>query len=194
MKIICVENTITEKQDEGIPFIIKPETSLIQSNLPFFIPDYTTEITCSITFVLRICKIGKHIQEKFASAYYDQIAAGIDFTAEDVLRKKLHSNLPTSEARVFDGSCNVGKFTRTELINKETFNIKLLINETPVQQQNLSNLPYTFEEIISYVSQFTMLKIGDYIFTGFVGKTQIATEDVLEAFIDNDKLLQFKIK
>lgn len=203
MKIICIGRNYIEHAKElnnPVPtepvFFMKPESSIIRNNFPFFYPEFSKEIHYESEIVLHICKVGKHIQEKFAHTYYDAIGVGIDFTARDIQQKCKEKGLPWEKAKAFDGSAPISEFMPKESFeNLNDLNIKLDINGTTVQDGTSKDMIFTFDKIISYVSQFVTFKIGDMIFTGTpagVGPVQI--NDRLEVYLENRKMMDFKVK
>ena len=203
MKIICVGRNYAEHAKElnnELPtepvLFMKPKNALLQNNHPFYYPDFTDNLHYECELVLRVCKNGKHIQEKFADKYYDAISVGIDFTARDLQDKQKAKGLPWEIAKAFDNSAVVGKFmpVATET-DKKDINFCLYKNKQIVQQGNTKDLIFTFDFLLSYISKFFTLNIGDLIFTGTpagVGPVEIG--DTLEAFIENDSLLEFMVK
>lgn len=203
MKIICVGRNYAaharelknEVPTEPVIFM-KPKTALLSGNQPFYYPDFTKDLHYECELVLRICKNGKHIQEKFAARYYNQITVGIDFTARDLQQKQKEKGLPWEIAKAFDGAAVVGTFIDiTPEMNKGDVNFCLYKNKQVAQQGNTKDLLFSFDFLIAYVSRFFTLNIGDLIFTGTpegVGPVQVG--DKLEAFIENDSLLEFSIK
>ena len=203
MKIICVGRNYLEHINElnntpgsEILFFLKPETSIPIKNQPFFIPDFSNNIHHEIEIVLKINKTGKHIRKEFADKYFNEITVGVDFTARDVKNKLKNKNEPWEKAKAFDGSAPVGIFVdKNKFADISNINFKLLINNKIKQAGNTSNMIYDFKSIISYVSKFITLKKGDLIFTGTpVGVGQVNKNDLLEGFIEEDKVLEIKIK
>ncbi len=203
MKIICIGRNYIEHAKElnnPVPtepvFFMKPESSIIRNNFPFFYPEFSKEIHHEAEIVLHICKVGKHIQEKFAHTYYDAIGVGIDFTARDIQQKCKEKGLPWEKAKAFDGSAPISEFIPKESFeNLNDLNIKLDINGTTVQDGSSKDMIFSFDKVISYVSQFITFKIGDMIFTGTpagVGPVQI--NDRLEVYLDGKKMMDFKVK
>ena len=203
MKIICIGRNYIEHAKElnnPVPtepvFFMKPESSIIRNNFPFFYPEFSKEIHHEAEIVLHICKVGKHIQEKFAHTYYDAIGVGIDFTARDIQQKCKEKGLPWDKAKAFDGSAPISEFIPKESFeNLNDLNIKLDINGTTVQDGSSKDMIFSFDKVISYVSQFITFKIGDMIFTGTpagVGPVQI--NDRLEVYLDGKKMMDFKVK
>ncbi len=203
MKIICIGRNYVEHAQElnnPVPadpvFFIKPETALIRAGMPFFYPDFSNDIHYEVELVLHICKVGKHIQEKFAHTYYDKIGIGIDFTARDVQKICKEKGLPWEVAKAFDGSAPVSKFLpKEEFADLYDINFSLAKNDQLVQQGNSGMMIFNFEKIIAYVSRFVTLKMGDFIFTGTpAGVGSVVKEDNLKAFIGDKRMLDIKIK
>lgn len=203
MKIICIGRNYVEHAKElnnplpEVPiFFMKPDSSLLQKNSPFFYPSFSTEIQYETEIVIKIKKVGKHIQENFAHTYFDEIGLGIDLTARDLQNICKKKGLPWEISKGFDGSAPLSKFVhKKKFADINNLNFSLKINGEERQKGNTKNMIFSFDHIISYVSQFITLKIGDIIFTGTpqgVGKIKIY--DHLEAFIENDKMLDLFIK
>lgn len=203
MKIICVGRNYADHAKElknEVPtepvIFMKPKNALLQNNHPFYYPEFTDNLHYECELVLRICKNGKHIQEKFADKYYDHLGIGIDFTARDLQDKQKQKGLPWEIAKAFDNSAVVGQFIPiTPELDKKDINFCLYKNKELVQQGNTKDLLFTFDFLVAYISKFFTLNIGDLIFTGTpagVGPVEIG--DTLEAFIENDSLLEFMIK
>jgi acylpyruvate hydrolase len=203
MKIICVGRNYTEHAkelnnpvpDEPVIFM-KPDTALLQKRLPFFLPSFSSEIHHEVELVIRIGRLGKNIDEKFAHKYYDEITVGIDFTARDIQNKCKTKSLPWELAKAFDGSAPVGKFIAKDSIpDLKNLNFHLDINGTTVQKGNSRDQIFYFDKLISFVSKYFTLKIGDLIFTGTpAGVGPVKTGDHLKAFIEDKKLLELDIK
>ncbi len=203
MKIICIGRNYIEHAHElnnPVPaepvFFMKPETALIRAGLPFFYPDFSKDVHFEVELVLHICKLGKHINEKFAHTYYDKIGIGIDFTARDVQSICKQKGLPWEIAKAFDGSAPVSKFIpKKNFTDLYDINFSLQKNNETVQKGNSGMMIFNYEKIITYVSRFTTLKIGDLIFTGTpAGVGPVAIDDNLKAYIEDTKLLDLKIK
>jgi 2-keto-4-pentenoate hydratase/2-oxohepta-3-ene-1,7-dioic acid hydratase in catechol pathway len=203
MKIICVGRNYAEHAKElnnEVPtepvLFMKPKNALLQNNHPFYYPDFTDNLHYECELVLRVCKNGKHIQEKFADKYYNEISVGIDFTARDLQDKQKTKGLPWEIAKSFDNSAVVGKFIPlTPETDKKDINFCLYKNKEIVQQGNTRHLIFTFDFLLAYISKFFTLNIGDLIFTGTpVGVGPVEIGDNLEAFIENDSLLEFMVK
>lgn len=177
-------------------FFMKPDTALILNNKPFYLPDWSEEIHYEVEFVIKIGRLGKNIDVQFAHRYYNECTVGIDFTARDLQRKCRKEGKPWEIAKAFDGSAVLGKFVKTDkFTNLQSVNIRLEKNGQTVQQGNTSDMLFSLDFIISYVSRFITLKIGDLIYTGTppgVGAIQIG--DSLEAYLEEEKLLSVDIK
>jgi len=203
MKIICIgrnyANHIAELQnerpDEPVIFL-KPDSAVLPDKAPFVIPDFSSDIHHEIEVIVKINKLGKYIDPKFAHKYYDEIGLGIDFTARDVQNKLKEKGLPWEKAKAFDGSAIIGDFLpKNEFSSTENITFELTNNGQTVQKGNTANMLWKIDEIIAYVSQFFTLKKGDIIFTGTPeGVAKVAPNDVLEGFIENKKVLRLQIK
>lgn len=185
----------SEIPDEPV-FFLKPDTALLTDNKPFFLPEFSTDIHYECEIVLKINRLGKYIDEKFAHKYYDELTVGIDFTARDIQKVHKIKGLPWEKAKGFDGSAPVGRFvSKKTLPGMNNLNFHLNLNGTTVQKGNTEDMIFSFDKIISFVSQFITLKMGDLIFTGTpVGVGPVKIGDKLEAFLENEKLLEFRVK
>jgi len=204
MKIICIGRNYAEHAAElknEIPaepvIFLKPETALLPKNHPFIYPDHTKDLHFEVELVIRINKLGKHIHEQFAHKYYSEIGIGIDFTARDVQTACKNKGLPWEKAKSFDHSAPMGRkfIPISELPDREAIKFELIKNGKLVQSGNSKDMIFNFDSIISYVSKYFTLKIGDLIMTGTpkgVGPCMIG--DKLEAFIEGDKLLEINVK
>jgi acylpyruvate hydrolase len=203
MKVICIGRNYLDHVRElnsplpSVPvFFLKPDTSVVTRNRPFFYPGFSKEIHYEAELVLKICKVGKNIQEKFASSYYDQIGIGIDFTARDLQDECKKKGLPWLISKGFDQAAPLGKFLpKSSFPDLRNINFHLDINGNTVQKGNSGDMIFPFDELISYVSKFITLKMGDLVFTGTpfgVGPVKIG--DRLEAFIEGEKLLKCDVK
>lgn len=204
MKIICIGRNYTEHARElnnPLPtepvFFLKPDTALLIRNRPFYYPDFSADIHYETELVLKICKVGKSIPEKYAGDFYDQIGLGIDFTARDLQQKCKEKGLPWEIAKGFDHSAPISP----EFLPKESFpdpnniSFHLHLNKTKVQQGNSGDMIFSFEKIISYVSHFITLRTGDLIFTGTpAGVGPVKIGDQLEAFLEGRLMLTCSIK
>ncbi|MBC35133.1 MAG: 2-hydroxyhepta-2,4-diene-1,7-dioate isomerase [Bacteroidetes bacterium] len=203
MKIICIGRNYVEHAKElnnplpEVPiFFLKPETALLQKKQPFFYPEFSEDIHYETEIVLKIKKVGKHIQEKFAHTYYDEIGLGIDLTARDLQSNCKKKGLPWEIAKGFDGSAPLGKFiNKSEFENINDLRFSLKVNGEIRQDGNTKDMIFSFDKIIAYVSQFLTLKIGDLIFTGTPeGVGPIKIGDHFEAFIEDKRMLEIDIK
>jgi 2-keto-4-pentenoate hydratase/2-oxohepta-3-ene-1,7-dioic acid hydratase in catechol pathway len=203
MKIICIGRNYTkhieelqnEKPQEPVVFL-KPDSAIVLKQHPFVIPDFTDDIHHEIEIIVRINKVGKHIDAKFAHKYYDEISVGIDFTARSVQDKLKDKGLPWEKAKAFDGSAVVGDFLpKTQFGSLENLTFELTNNGKSVQLGNTSHMLWKIDELIAYVSQFFTLKIGDILFTGTPeGVAAVQPNDVLEGFLEGNKLFKIQIK
>jgi 2-keto-4-pentenoate hydratase/2-oxohepta-3-ene-1,7-dioic acid hydratase in catechol pathway len=203
MKIICIgrnyaahiEELKNEKPGQPVVFL-KPDTALLKGGAPFFYPDFSTNIHHEIELVLKISKEGKYIQPQFAHRYFDEIGLGIDFTARDLQDQCKAKGLPWEIAKAFNGSAPIGDFKSvTEFSDLKNIDFHLEINGEVKQKGNTSLMLFDFATIISYVSQFFMLKKGDLIYTGTPsGVGPVQTGDQLIGFIGNEKMLHVEVK
>ena len=203
MKIICIgrnyadhiEELNNERPDDPVIFA-KPETAVPRKGEPFFYPDFSQDIHHEVEIVLKISKIGKNIEERFAHKYYDEIGVGIDFTARDVQSKLKAKGLPWELAKAFDRSAPVSDFMpKTEFSDLQNLNFRLDINDQTRQNGNTSFMLFKMDYIIAFVSRYFTLKKGDLIFTGTpkgVGPVQIG--DRLTAYIEDRKMLELEVK
>ncbi len=204
MKIICVGKNYevpageagTEVQNEPVVFT-KPDSALLRNNDPFYIPEWTSEVFYEIELVIRINRIGKNIEEKFAHRYYDEIGLGIDFTANDVLQQLKEKGLPWEKAKAFDQSAVLSSTFLPKSIFPDVDSIfyKLDINGDTAQEGDSGLMAFSFEELIAYISKYMTLKIGDLIFTGTPAGTGLVNiGDHIEGYLENKKLLDFMVK
>ena len=200
MKIICIENNYQAKnikQDIEEPlFFIKPESSLIRNRQPFFIPDFTKKIIPKINIVLKISKLGKHIHERFANKYFDEIGIGIDLEANDILNKCKANGLPWESAKAYDSSASLSNFVlKTDFNNLSDISFSMFKNGNCICKANTSEMLFSFDKIISHVSKYVMIKMGDYILTGSPDIYEsIDINDKLECFIIDKKVLSLNVK
>ena len=192
MKIICIGRNYSdhikelsnERPKEPVVFI-KPDSSIIAKNQNFIIPAFSDEIHHEVELVVKINKVGKYIDESFSNKYYNQIGLGIDFTARDIQNKLKEKGHPWEKSKAFDNSCMVGDFINVEEIeNISNINFELKKNSSIVQSGNSSNMMWKIDEIISYVSQYFTLKIGDLIFTGTPSGVSLNPETKIDLIID----------
>jgi len=201
MKIICIGRNYADHAKElgnEVPespvIFCKPDTALLKNEEPFYHPDFSNEIQHELELVIRIQKMGKKIQKQFAHLYYNEISVGLDFTARDKQNELKQKSLPWELAKAFDGSACIGKFIPFQNhANGIEFSLKK--NGELIQAGNSNLMLHSIDEIISFVSQFFTLKVGDLIYTGTpagVGKVNIG--DTLEAWIGEEKLLHCEVK
>ena len=203
MKLICIGRNYTEhikelqneKPTDPVIFL-KADSSILAKKQPFFIPDFSDDIHYEVEILVRINKLGKHIDRKFADKYYDEIGLGIDFTARDVQSYLKSKGLPWEKAKSFDGSAVIGNWlNKKEFEDINNINFSLEKNGILVQQGNTSYMLWKIDEIIEYVSKYFTLKIGDIIFTGTpAGVGKVEPEDVLTGFIEDKQMLSVTIK
>ena len=185
----------TFESEEPVLFM-KPDTALLKDGKPFMLPDFSKEMHYETEIVVKINRLGKNISERFAHRYYDEITVGIDFTARDLQKKLKERGLPWEISKSFDNSAAIGKFiSKSEIEEIQNVNFHLDINGKTVQQGNTEEMIYSVDKIISYISSFFTVKIGDLIFTGTPsGIGPVAINDHLQGYIEDRKLLDFKIK
>ncbi|MGC4103103.1 fumarylacetoacetate hydrolase family protein [Ferruginibacter sp.] len=203
MKIICVGRNYADHAKElgnDIPeepvIFMKPKSALLQSHTPFYYPEFSNELHYECELVLRVCKNGKYIQERHASNYYNGITVGIDFTARDIQDELKKKGLPWEKAKAFDNSAAVGKFVDvTPALNRKNINFTFYKNKELVQTGNSGNMIFSIDSLISHISNYFSLNIGDLIFTGTpAGVGECVVGDVLEAFLEKDNLLTVEVK
>lgn len=200
MKIICIGRNYAAHAKEmkaDLPtepvFFMKPDTALLKE-VDFYLPDFTTELHHEIELVLKISKAGKHIEEKFAHTYYQEIGLGIDFTARDLQQKCKEKGLPWEIAKAFDNSAPIGKFISKNKLNQQEIGFELNVNGVTKQVGTSADLIFSFDQLISYVSRFVSLKTGDLIYTGTpegVGPVKIG--DKLEGFLNGECFLKLNV-
>lgn len=191
-----IQELSNERPDEPVIFT-KPDTALLRNNAPFYYPAFSRDIHYEAELILRICKEGKNIDEKFAHKYFDALTIGVDFTARDLQQKAKEKGLPWDIAKGFNGSAPVAeKFIPVEEFKDlKNINFSLKVNGELKQQGNTSFMLFSFDYIISYLSKFFTLRTGDLIFTGTPkGVGPVKVGDVLSASIENEELLEFEIK
>ncbi|OEY72655.1 fumarylacetoacetate hydrolase family protein [Salegentibacter salarius] len=204
MKIICIGRNYTdhiselqnEKPEDPVIFL-KPDTSILLKKQPFFIPDFSEEVHYEVEVLVKIKKVGKHIQEKFAHKYYDEIGLGIDFTARDLQQKLKEKGLPWEKAKAFDGAAVIGEkwLAKDSVADINMLNFSLENNGETVQKGNTEFMLWKIDELIAYVSQFFTLKIGDIIFTGTpAGVGKVSAEDRLTGFIEDKQIFSIQTK
>ncbi|WP_295720928.1 fumarylacetoacetate hydrolase family protein [Mucilaginibacter sp.] len=203
MKIIAIGRNYAEHAKElnnpvpTVPVIfMKPDTAILKDNKPFYHPDFSEDIHHEIEIVLKVSKEGKHIGEKFAGSYYEEIGLGIDFTARDIQNRHKEKGLPWELAKAFDGSAPISAFVpKTKFANIYDINFKLDVSGETRQEGNTGNLLFSFESIIAFVSKYVTLKKGDLIFTGTpAGVSKVKVGDRLEGYLEGEKMLDFYVK
>lgn len=203
MKIICIGRNYAshikelnnERPDEPVIFL-KPDTAVLPKQFPFVIPEFSDDVHHEVEVLVKISKVGKYIDSKFAHKYYDEIGLGIDFTARDLQAKLKEKGLPWEKAKAFDGSAVVGDFvSKTEFASLQDINFELINNNLTVQKGNTANMLWHIDEIIAYVSQYFTLKTGDIIFTGTPeGVARVNPGDLLEGHLEGKKLFSIQVK
>ncbi len=203
MKIFCVGRNYVahaKELDNEIPdepvIFMKPKSALLQPHTPFYYPEFTNELHYECELVLRISKNGKYIQDKFANKYYDAVTVGIDFTARDIQNELKEKGLPWEKAKAWDNSAAIGKWiVLSNIKSKKDINFCLYKNKELVQQSNANLMIHNFDKIVSYISTFFSVNIGDLIFTGTpAGVGEAVVGDELEGFIEDESLLQLEVK
>lgn len=203
MKLICIGRNYTahieelenEKPSDPVIFI-KPDTAILLKKQPFFIPDFSNNVHHEVEVLVKINRVGKYIDKKFAHKYYDQIGLGIDFTARDVQSDLKAKGLPWEKAKSFDGAAVVGNWIdKSEVSNVNDVNFSLYKNNEIVQEGNTGMMLWKIDEIIEYVSKYFTLKIGDIIFTGTpAGVGKVDVNDKLKGFIGEQELFSITVK
>jgi 2-keto-4-pentenoate hydratase/2-oxohepta-3-ene-1,7-dioic acid hydratase in catechol pathway len=203
MKLICIGRNYTdhikelenEKPTDPVVFL-KPDTAILLKKQPFFIPDFSNDVHHEVEVLVKIKKVGKHIDKKFAHKYYDEIGLGIDFTARDLQEQLKAKGLPWEKAKGFDGAAVIGNWLpKTNFKNVEDINFSLKKNDDIVQSSNTKLMLWKIDELIEYVSKYFTLKIGDIIFTGTpAGVGKVFANDELIGYIEDEELFSIKIK
>lgn len=202
MKIICIGRNYAkhikeldnERPTEPVVFL-KPDSAILPKKMPFFIPSWSNEIHYEVEILVKINRVGKYIDSKFAHKYYDEIGLGIDFTDRELQSKLKAKGLPWEKAKAFDGSAVIGKFYNKLDFDLENLSFQLYKNEEIVQDGNTKNMLWKIDELIAYVSQFFTLKKGDVIFTGTPeGVGSVNKNDILIGKIENQEVFNIKIK
>jgi acylpyruvate hydrolase len=201
MKIICIGRNYAlhaQEMKAEVPqepvFFMKPDTALLRENV-FYIPEFTSDLHHEIELVLRISRAGKHIEKKFAHKYYEEVGLGIDFTARDIQEQCKKKGLPWEKAKSFDNSAPVGGFIRKDKLDLQDISFELKVNGELRQKGNSRDLLFSFDEVISHVSRYVSLKVGDLIYTGTpegVGPVKIGDE--LEGSLNGTSMLSLQIR
>jgi acylpyruvate hydrolase len=203
MKIIAIGRNYAEHAKElnnPVPeapvLFLKPDTAVLKDNKPFYHPAFSQDIHHEIEVVIKICKEGKFIQEKFADKYYEEIGLGVDFTARDIQANQKSKGLPWEIAKAFDHSAPISSFIpKIDFEDINNLEFSLTINNDYKQKGNTKDMIFNFNQLISYASQFFTLKKGDLIFTGTpsgVGRVNIG--DQVKGFLNQKELLNFQVK
>lgn len=203
MKIVCIgrnyadhiKELANERPTDPVIFI-KPDSAVLPKEQDFYIPEFSNDVHHEVEVLIKIKKVGKHIEEKFAHTYYDEVGLGIDFTARDLQSKLKEKGLPWEKAKGFDGSALIGKWIpKTQLPDLNTLHFSLLKNGEIVQEGNTGLMLWKIDELIAYVSKFFTLKKGDIIFTGTpAGVGKISANDYLSGRLENEEMFSVKIK
>lgn len=203
MKIICIGRNYTnhiaelqnERPTEPVVFM-KPDSAVLLKQHPFVLPEFSNDVHHEIELIVKINKVGKYIEPKFAHKYYDEISVGIDFTARDLQDQLKAKGLPWEKAKAFDGSAVIGEFIpKDQFASLEDVNFELLKNGEIAQKGNSSLMLWKIDELVAYVSQFFTLKIGDIIFTGTPeGVAAVNPNDVLEGYLEGQQLFRIQVK
>lgn len=202
MKIICIGRNyakhiaelVNERPEEPVVFL-KPDSAILAKKIPFFIPPFSDEIHFETEVLVKINRVGRYIEPKFAHKYYNEIGLGIDFTARDLQSKLKAKGLPWEKAKAFDGSAVIGFFYNKSLFNLNNLSFQLFQNDKLVQDGNTKAMLWKIDELIAYVSQYFTLKKGDVIFTGTpAGVGKVNAEDILIGKIDGKEAFNIKIK
>ena len=203
MKIICIGRNypqhvaeLSNKKPESPVIFIKPDTAILQRRLPFYIPPFSNQIHHEVEVLVRINRIGKYIEEKFAHKYYQEIGLGIDFTARDLQQNLKEKGLPWEKAKAFDGSALIGSwYNKNNFSDLNQLDFELVKNSETVQEGNTSQMLWSIDTLINEVSRFFTLKIGDVIFTGTpAGVGPVVVDDVLVGYLEGEKAFTLKIK
>lgn len=204
MKIICIGRNYSEHAKElknEIPdkpvVFLKPQTALLKDNKPFYYPEWTKDLHYETEVVLKVCKQGKYVDEKFAHKYFEEVTVGIDFTARDLQSQQKAKGLPWEIAKAFDNSAVIGSFKKLSDVQQAYTGIafSMQLNGKTVQQGNTADMMFSFSKIIAYASQFFTLQTGDLIFTGTpAGVGPVNIGDRLEGFLGNEKVFDFEVK
>ena len=203
MKIICIGRNyidhikeLSNQKPLNPVVFLKPDSSIIAKNQNFIIPSFSNEIHHEVELVIKINKVGKHIDKSFSHKYYDEIGLGIDFTARDIQNNLKQKGHPWEKSKAFDNSCMVGKFLKKEKLEDiSKIEFSLIKNNELVQSGHSDDMLWKIDELISYVSQYFTLKIGDLIFTGTPsGVSKVESGDILEGYILTNKMFTLKVK
>ena len=203
MKIFCVGRNYADHAKElgnAVPeepvIFMKPKSALLQSHAPFYYPEFSNELHYEVELVLHICKNGKYIPERQASKYYNKLSVGIDFTARDIQAELKKKGLPWEKAKAWDNSAVVGKWIDvTPDLLKKSLNFSLLNNDAIVQNGHSKDMIFSFDHIVSHISNYFSLNIGDLVFTGTpAGVGECVVGDKLEGYLEKEKMFEVEIK
>jgi len=202
MKIICIGRNYTKhieelenERPENPVIFMKPDSAVLLKNNPFIIPPFSDDIHYEVEVLIKINKIGKYIDVKFAHKYYQEIGLGIDFTARDLQGKLKSKGLPWEKAKAFDGSAVISNFISKDGFDLNNLKFQLFKNDSLAQDGNTAHMLWKIDEIIAYVSQFFTIKIGDIIFTGTpAGVGKVIPNDVLVGQMENKEMFTIKVK
>lgn len=195
-RLHCNELHANEALPQEPVIFMKPDSALLKNGKPFFIPDFFGRVDYEAELVVRICRLGKNISERFAHRYYDALTVGIDFTARDLQQQFRSNGMPWELCKGFDDSAAIGDFLPLERFDDiQKINFHLDIDGRTVQQGYTGDMLFTVDKIIAYVSRFCTLKIGDLLFTGTpVGIGPVQIDNHLEGYLEKDKVLDFYIR
>jgi 2-keto-4-pentenoate hydratase/2-oxohepta-3-ene-1,7-dioic acid hydratase in catechol pathway len=210
MKIICIARNYTahiaefdgERKAQVLPthpqFFMKPDTALLRNNDPFYIPDWSARVDYECELVVKINRVGRAIQPRFAHRYYSEVGLGIDFTARDVQREAIEKGLPWEQAKAFDRSAALSpEFIPLAELGGDVQNLhfEMKLNDEVKQQGWTGDMIFTVDELIAWVSRFVTLKMGDLLYTGTpVGVGAVASGDTLTASLEGHEMLDFHIR
>ncbi|GAA4896553.1 fumarylacetoacetate hydrolase family protein [Flaviramulus aquimarinus] len=203
MKLICIGRNYTEhikeleneKPSDPVVFL-KPDTAILLKKQPFFIPDFSDDVHHEVEILVKINRVGKYIDKKFAHKYYNEIGLGIDFTARDLQSHLKQKGLPWEKAKSFDGAAVIGHWiSKKEVLDVNNIEFSLKKNDDIVQSGNTSHMLWKIDELIEYVSKYFTLKIGDIIFTGTpAGVGKVFANDKLKGYIENKEMFSITVK
>lgn len=203
MKILAIGQNYTEHNKElnsnhpSEPVVfMKPDTALLRNNKPFYLPDFSEDLHYETELIIKINRLGKNIDPKFAHRYYSEIGLGVDFTARDLQRKLKNEGKPWEISKAFDNSAVIGEFLPVDMFpDVQDIHFCLKLNNETVQNGHSADMIFPVNELIAYVSRFFTLKIGDILFTGTpAGVGKISVGDRLTGYINENKMFDFKIK
>lgn len=201
MKIICIGRNYADHAKElnnAVPsspvFFLKPDTAILRNNAPFFIPNHSNDVHHELELVVKINRLGKHIEERYAHKYYSEMTLGLDFTARDLQQECKEKGLPWEIAKAFDGSAPLGKFISAEALKKGNLKFQLLKNDLVQQSGDTKDMIFNINKVIAYVSKYMTLKIGDLIYTGTpAGVSRVKKGDILVGNLEGQTLLSCKV-